>query len=51
MYKLIDQVMQAKRLEIQKVEEKLAKIQNEKFLEENKKIFELNQKRRKEVSS
>ena len=42
--------MQAKRLEIQKVEEQLEKIRNEKFLEENKKVFELNQKRRKEVS-
>jgi len=45
------QVMQAKRLEIQKVEEQLAKIQNEKFLEENKKISELNKKRRKEIHS
>jgi len=44
-------VMQAKRLEIQKVEEQLEKIRNEKFLEENKKVFELNQKRRKEIHS
>ena len=42
--------MKAKRMEIQRIEEQLEKIQKEKFLEEKKNISELNNKRRKEVS-
>jgi len=41
----------AKRMEIQRIEEQLEKIQKEKFLEEKKNISELNNKRRKEIHS